>query len=146
MMARLLVVDGRDDRGVELRLERADSAAAVWADTPVDASMSDPRLDRSRAWNVGGARCDADNDSTAVFAGRIGEKGGALRSSIPDTIPMSGEPIVFDEGATLIVPSYRNLAAARRSPAMSLWTLPFFGFDMPAMELWRVHGDSVTRR
>ena len=132
------------DQGVELRLESADSSGVVWADTLADASMTDPRLTINRdqgTWTVLGG--DTDNDRTAVFTGRIGEKGGALRSSIPDTIPMSGEPIVFDDGATLIVPTYRSLVAARRSPALSLWTLPFLGVDMPAMELWRVHGDSV---
>jgi len=140
---RLLVV-AAVDRGVELRLESADSSGVLWADTLADASMSDPRLvvDRDHGtWAVLGG--DADNDRTAVFTGRIGDTGGAQRSSIPDTIPMSGEPIVFDEGATLIVPTYRSLVAARRWPALSLWTLPFLGVDMPAMELWRVHGDSV---
>jgi Zn-dependent protease with chaperone function len=140
---RLLVV-AVVDRGVELRLESADSSSVVWADTLADAVVSDPRLTIDRdhgTWAVLGG--DADNDRTAVFTGRIGAKGGALRASIPDTIPMSGEPIVFDEGATLILPTYRRLAAAQRSPALSLWTLPFFGVDMPAMELWRVHGDSV---
>jgi hypothetical protein len=140
---RLLVV-AAVDQGVELRLESADSSGVVWADTLADASMTDPRLTINRdqgTWTVLGG--DTDNDRTAVFTGRIGEKGGALRSSIPDTIPMSGEPIVFDDGATLIVPTYRSLVAARRSPALSLWTLPFLGVDMPAMELWRVHGDSV---
>jgi len=140
---RLLVV-AAVDRGVELRIESADTSGVVWADTLTDASMSDPRLmiDRDHGtWAILGG--DADNDRTAVFTGRIGEKGGALRSSIPDTIPMSGEPIVFDEGATLIVPTYRGLVTAQRSPALSLWTLPFLGVDMPAMELWRVHRDSV---
>jgi len=140
---RLLVV-ATVDRGVEVRLESADSSGVVWADTLAEVSMTDPRLMINRdhgTWTVLGG--DTDNDRTAVFTGRIGEKGGALRSSIPDTIPMSGEPIVFDDGATLIVPTYRSLVAARRSPALSLWTLPFLGVDMPAMELWRVHGDSV---
>jgi Zn-dependent protease with chaperone function len=140
---RLLMVAALD-RGVELRLESADSSGVLWADTLTDATMSDPRLviDRDHGtWVVLGS--DADNDRTAVFTGRIGEKGGTLRSSISDTIPMSGEPIVFDEGATLIVPSYRNVLRAQRTPAVSLWSLPFFGVDLPAMELWRVHGDSV---
>ena len=140
---RLLIV-ATVDRGVELRLESSDSGGVVWADTLTDASMSDPRLliDRDHGtWALLGG--DADNDRTAVFTGRIGEKGGALRSSIPDTITMTGEPIVFDDGATLIVPTYRSLVTAQRSPALSLWTLPFLGVDMPAMELWRVHGDSV---
>ena len=140
---RLLVIAALD-RGVELRLEPADSSGVVWADTVADAAMSEPRLmvDHDHGtWVV--VSGDAGNDRTAVFAGRIGEKGGALRASIPDTIPVSGEPIVFDEGATLIVPTYRSLVAARRSPLLSLWTLPFLGMEMPAMELWRVHGDSV---
>jgi hypothetical protein len=34
---------------------------------------------------------------------------------------------------------------AQRSPALSFWSLPFFGVDLPPMELWRVHGDSVRR-
>jgi Zn-dependent protease with chaperone function len=140
---RLLVV-ATVDRGLELRLERSDSSGVVWADTLADATMSEPRLmiDRDHGtWAVLGS--DPDNDRTAVFTGRIGEKGGALRSSIPDTIPVSGEPIVFDAGATVIVPTYRSLVAAQRSPALSLWTLPFLGVDMPAMELWRIHGDSA---
>jgi len=140
---RLLVV-AMVDRGVELRLESADSSGVMWADTLTDATMSDPRLmiDRDHGtWAVLGG--DADNDRTAVFTGRIGQRGGVLRSSIPDTITMSGEPIVFDEGATLIFPTYRSLVAAQRSPALSLWMLPFLGVDMPPMELWRVHGDSA---
>jgi hypothetical protein len=132
------------DRGVELRLESADSSGVLWADTLVAATMSDPRLviDRDHGtWVVLGG--DADNDRTAVFSGRIGEKGGTLQSSIPDTIPIGGDPIVFDQGATLIVPSYRNVLRAQRSPALSFWSLPFFGVDLPPMELWRVHGDSA---
>jgi len=140
---RLLTVAALD-RGVELRLESADSSGVLWADTLVAATMSDPRLviDRDHGtWVV--LAGDADNDRTAVFTGRIGEKGGTLQSSIPDTIPMSGEPIVFDQGATLIVPSYRNTLQAQRTPAVSLWSLPFFGVDLPPTELWRVHGDSA---
>jgi Zn-dependent protease with chaperone function len=134
------------DRGVELRLERADSVGVLWADTLADAAMPDPRLlvDRDHGtWVVVGT--DGDNDRTSVWTGRIGEKGSTLRSSIPDTIPMTGEPTVFDEGATLIFPSYRNVtrSAARGTLPVSLWSLPFFGVDLPAMELWRVHGDSV---
>ncbi len=143
--ARLLMVAALD-RGVELRLESADSSVILWADTLMDASMADPRLTIDRdhgSWVVVGT--DGDNDRTAVFTGRIGEKGGTLRASIPDTIPMAGEPIVFDEGATLIFPSYRSAprAGSQRVPSVSLWSLPFFGVDFPAMELWRVHGDSV---
>jgi len=144
--ARLLMVAALD-RGVELRLESADSGGVLWADTLKDATMPDPRLtiDRDHAsWVIIGT--DEDNDRTAVFTGRINEKGGTLRASIPDTIPMSGEPIVFDAGATLIFPSYPNALRAARGqpvPALSLWSVPFFGVDLPAMELWRVHGDSV---
>jgi Zn-dependent protease with chaperone function len=143
--ARLLMVTALD-RGVELRLEAVDSVGVLWADTLADAAMSDPRLmvDRDHgSWVIVGT--DGDNDRTAVFTGRIGVKGGALRSSIPDTIPMTGEPTVFNEGATLVFPSYRNAlrASAQGVPPLSLWSLPFFGFDLPAMELWRVHGDSV---
>jgi len=141
--ARLLMVAVLD-RGLELRLESADGSGGVWADTLVDATLADPRLmiDRDHGmWVVLGS--DADN-RTAVFTGRIGERGGTLRSSVPDTIPMNGEPIVFDQGATLIVPSYRNVLRGRqRTPALSLWSLPLFGVELPAMELWRVHGDSV---
>jgi hypothetical protein len=142
---RLLMVTALD-RGVELRLESADSVGVVWADTLADAAMTDPRLmvDRDHGtWVIVGT--DDDNDRMAVFTGRIGEKGGMLRSAIPDTIPMTGDPTVFDEGATLIFPSYRTVmrAAAQGVPPVSLWSLPFFGFDLPAMELWRVHGDSA---
>jgi hypothetical protein len=144
--ARLLIVTALD-RGVELRLENVDSVGVLWADTLADATMSDPRLmvDRDHGgWVIVGT--DGDNDRTAVFTGRIGEKGGALRSSIPDTIPMTGEPTVFDGGATLVFPSYPDAIRAARGqpvPALSLLSLPFFGGDLPAMELWRVHGDSV---
>jgi hypothetical protein len=116
--ARLLIVTALD-RGVELRLERVDSVGVLWADTLADATMSDPRLmiDRDHGgWVIVGT--DGDNDRTAVFTGRIGEKGGGLRSSIPDTIPMTGEPTVFDGGATLVFPSYPDaIRAAREQPA-----------------------------
>ena len=144
--ARLLMVAVLD-RGVELRIESADSGGVLWADTLSDMTMPDPRLmiDRDhRSWVIIGT--DEANDRTAVFTGRINEKGGTLRASIPDTIPMSGEPTVFDAGATLIFPSYPNVLRAPRGqpvPALSLWSMPFFGVDLPAMELWRVHGDSV---
>jgi len=144
--ARLLIVAALD-RGVELRLESADSGGVLWADTLSDATMPDPRLmiDRDHgSWVIIGT--DEANDRTVVFTGRINEKDGMLRASIPDTIPMSGEPTVFDAGATLIFPSYPSALRAPRGqpvPALSLWSLPFFGVDLPAMELWRVHGDSV---
>jgi hypothetical protein len=140
---RLLVVESTD-HGVELRLEAVDGGGLpLWADTLADAVLSDPRvvLDRETGtWALVGT--DADSDRTAVIAGAIGQKGGARRSAVPDTIPMNGEPIVFDQGATLIVTSYRDVLNGG-SPAYSLWSLPFFGFEMPPMELWRIHGDSV---
>ena len=77
-----------------------------------------------------------------MFAGKIGQKGGARRATIPDTIPLNGEPIVFDQGATLIVPSYKDMLVGGGA-GVSLWSLPFFGFDLPGMQLWRVHGDSL---
>jgi Zn-dependent protease with chaperone function len=143
--ARLLTV-AVVERGVELRLENADSSGILWADTLADAPMLDPRLmiDRDHgSWVIVGT--DGDNDRTVVLTGRIGEKGGTLRAAISDTIGITGEPIVFDEGATLVFPSYRNTvrAAGQRMPPLSLWAIPLFGVDLPAMDLVWVHGDSV---
>ena len=65
-----------------------------------------------------------------VYRGRSARRVRARRAAIPDTIPMTGEPIVFDQGATVIVPSYRRLPTVRRGvPALSLWSLPFSGFE-----------------
>ena len=144
--ARLLTVAALD-RGVELRIESADSSGVLWADTLSAVTMPDLRLTIDRdhgSWVIIGT--DEDNDRTAVFTGRINEKGATLRAPIPDTIPISGEPIVFDDGATLIFPSYPTVQRSARGqpvPALSLLSLPFFGVDLPAMELWRAHGDSV---
>ena len=138
---RLLLVDLLDS-GVELRLEGVDGGAPLWADTLLNTGMTGARIvidHDAGSWALLGT--DESGDQTVVFAGRIGEKGGVRRAAVPDTIVMTGEPIVFDQGATLIVPSYRT--ARREGAPVSLWSLPFFGFEMPAMELWLVHGDSV---
>jgi hypothetical protein len=143
----MLLVEANDG-GVALRLEPVDGGAPpLWVDTLADVSLTDPRVivDREAGtWALVGT--EGDSDRTSVFAGKIGEKitGGTRRSAIPDTIPLSGEPVVFDQGATVIVPSYRNVLNGG-APQISLWTLPFFGFEMPSVELWRIHGDSVTR-
>jgi len=111
----------------------------------VDVMVSESRvmIDRDAGgWAIVGF--DPDSDRTAVFVGRIGEKGGVRRSFIPDTIPTAGEPIVFDQGRTLIVPSFRELPRGRRPRAVSAWSMiPGFGFELPSIELWRVDGDSA---
>jgi Zn-dependent protease with chaperone function len=140
--ARMLVLNVLD-RGVELRVESVDGGPPSFADTLVNVAVAEPRvtIDRdSGGWAIVGS--DPDSDRTAVYAGRIGERGGALRAAVPDTIPMAGEPIVFDGGATLIVPSYDT---RQRPSPLSMWPLSLSGFELPPMDMWRVHGDSVSR-
>jgi len=140
---RVLVVDALE-HGMELRLEPVDSGAApVWADTLADADYIDTRLiiDRDNGtWAFVGE--DADDDRTRVLVGRIGERGSSRRAAIPDTIVMVGEPIVFDQGNTVIVPTYVNVMRGRTS---ALWALPLLGMDPLRSELWRVRGDSLKR-
>jgi len=141
---RMLVIDPLE-HGVELRLERVDSATTpLWVDTLPDVSVGYERLliDRdARSWAV--VATDEDNDRSAVFSGRIGEKGVTRRAVIPDTLTMMGEPIVFGQGTTVIVPTLNN--ALREGRPVSLWTLPFTGFDALRTDLWRVRGDSIQR-
>jgi Zn-dependent protease with chaperone function len=140
---RILVLAALDG-GVELRLERVDGdSGAIWADTLAGADYVDMRLvvDRdSGSWAIVGE--DTDNDGTSVVAGRIGEKGSTRRAGIPDTLAMIGEPMVFGEAATVIVPVYANV---RRGRPSSLWAIPLTGMDPLRTELWRVRGDSLTR-
>ena len=141
---RLLVV-APVERGLELRLEGVDGGAATWADTLTGIELESPRLfvDRdAKTWAIMGT--EADSDQTVVLGGRVGEKGAERRAGIPDTVPIVGEPIVFDRSETVIVPAFgRQVRTRLESPALSLWSLAFAGFDGPGMELWRVHGDSV---
>jgi hypothetical protein len=142
----ILVVDVLDSV-VTLRVEGVDSgaASAVWADTIAGVAMVDPRLviDRERGtWMVIGT--EADSDRTSVFAGKIGERGATRRAAVPDTIPVVGEPLVFDEGATVIVPGFERMNRPQSGmPTPSLWALALFGLEGPPMQLYRVHGDSV---
>jgi len=140
---RVLVVDALE-HGMELRLEPVDSGAApVWADTLADADYIDTRLIVDRddgTWAFVGE--NAGDDRTTVLVGRIGERGSSRRAAIPDTIAMVGEPIVFDQGNTVIVPTYVNVMRGRAS---ALWALPLLGMDPLRSELWRVRGDSLRR-
>jgi hypothetical protein len=96
----------------------------------------------TQTWALVGT--DADSDRTAVLGGHVGERGAERRAGIPDTVPILGEPIVFDGGATVIFPAFQRQALARAdAPALSLLSLAFAGFDGPGTQLWRVHGDSV---
>jgi hypothetical protein len=142
---RLLVLNELDRGSMELRIETVEGGSPpLFVDTLANVGLFEPRMmiERdSQGWAIVGTQ--ADSDWTAVFAGKIGEKGGARRAAIPDTIPITGEPIVFDGGATLIVPSYRTVLRGLGSPGLSAWPIPFFGIELPPMVLWRVHGDSV---
>ena len=145
--ARVLVLDVLDHDGLELRIESVDGGLpALFADTLANVAVSEPRLmvDREgKGWAIVGM--ELDSDRTVVYAGRIGEKGGSRRAAVPDTIPITGEPVVFDGGATLVVPSYRNTLRSQGAPSLSAWTFPFFGFAFPSMEMWLVRDDSVRR-
>jgi Zn-dependent protease with chaperone function len=140
---RVLLLGAIDD-GAELRLETVDGAATpIWADTLSDFDATNSRLSVDReagSWTL--ITTVPDSDQTVVLVGRIGEKVLPRRIAVPDTIPMTGDPIVFDEGATAIVPSYPDQLNTLGDGA-SLWMLPFTGFQMPSMRLWRIHGDSV---
>jgi Zn-dependent protease with chaperone function len=142
--ARMLIV-APVDRGLELRLESADDGLTSWADTVTSVQLSEARLfvDRdAKRWAIMGT--DADSDRTLVLGGRVGERGAERRATIPDTVAVIGEPIVFDQGATVIVPALERQVRSRLgAPELSFWSLAFAGFDGPGMELWRVHGDSV---
>jgi len=131
-------------QGMEVRLEPVDSGTApIWVDTLPDADLFDARLviDRdSSSWAVVGA--DADNDRTAIFAGQIGERGAARQVTIPDTLAMMGEPIVFGRAATVIVPTFVNMMQGGVS---ALWAMPMLGMDPIRLEIWRVRGDSLVR-
>lgn len=138
----ILVLDALE-RGVELRLESVEGGSPpAWVDTIADLSLVDPRvtLERdTRRWAVVGE--DADNDRTAVMMGRIGEKRSMRRASIPDTIAVVGEPIVFGATEMVIVPSFTN---SPRGRSLSLWTM-FSGWDAIHTDLWGVRGDSIQR-
>ena len=140
---RVLVLDALE-RGLEVRLESVDSAAApIWADTLTDADLFDARLliDRdSSSWAVVGE--DADDDRTAVFAGRIGQRGVMRRAALPDTLAMIGEPIVFGDGSTVVVPTFVNML---RVGVSAMWMMPMLGMDPMRSELWRARGDSLVR-
>jgi len=142
---RVLLLGAIND-GAELRLETADSAATlIWADTLVDYDATNSRLGVDReagSWTL--ITTVPDSDQTVVLIGRISEKVRPRRIPVPDTIPMTGDPIVFDGGETLIVPSYPDQFEALGDGA-STWMLPFTGFELPSMQLWRIHGDSVRR-
>ena len=141
---RILVVAGLD-KGVEVRVDRVDDGTVTFADTVPDLELLDTRLtvDREQGtWSI--VAGDADNDANVVVVGRIGERSAVRRMSVPDTIPILNQAMVFDSGSTLIVPSYRQNQSARLlSGAMSPLSVLAFGFQMPSMQLWRVHGDSV---
>jgi Zn-dependent protease with chaperone function len=133
------------DAGFALRVEGADDGVTTWADTVTGSQLSEPRLvvDReTKSWVI--LSTDSDSDRTVVLGGLVGERGSARRAGIPDTVPIVGEPIVFDRGTTVIIPAFqRRLRSRVDVPDLSLWSLVFSGYDGPAMELWRVHGDSV---
>jgi Zn-dependent protease with chaperone function len=140
---RMLMLDVLD-RGVELRLERVDGAGPpAWVDTIADLDLFDPRLRLDRdtgTWSVVGE--DGTTDRTAVVMGTIGEKGSVRRTVIPDSIAMTGEPIVFGATSAVVVPTYRN--TLRGSP-LALWSvLGGIGGGIQ-MDLWRVRGDTVRR-
>ena len=141
---RVLLLDAIEN-GIELRVEPVDSGAAVvWADTLAGVELIDMRLviDRdSSTWAIVGE--SADDDRTAVYAGKIGVKGSTHRAAIPDTIAMIGDPIVFGQATTVIVPTYK--ATLRGAGASGVWALPLMGMDPMRSELWRVRGDSLVR-
>ncbi|HUQ82449.1 MAG TPA: M48 family metalloprotease [Gemmatimonadaceae bacterium] len=141
---RVLTLDALES-GMELRIERVDSGAAVvWADTLTGVELVDPRLviDRdSSSWAIIGE--SADDDQTSVYAGKIGVKGSAHRAGIPDTIAMVGDPIVFGQATTVIVPTYK--ATRRGAGASATWALPLMGINPRQSELWRVRGDDLVR-
>jgi Zn-dependent protease with chaperone function len=143
--ARLLVMDLLDST-VVLRLENVDDSVPSWADTLTNVSIEEPRLivDREKQrWAIVGT--EPDSDRTTVFSGKIGEKGSARRAAIPDTLAMFDEPVLFDDGETVIAPSYPSVRRPGAAmPSFSLWMLPFTGFEGPPTVLARVHGDSVT--
>ena len=141
---RVLVLD-QVQQGMELRIEPVDSGAVVWADTLADVGLIDARLivDRdSSAWAIVGE--DSDDDRTVVYAGKIGLKGSSKRASIPDTVPMVGDPIVFGAASTVIVPAY--VATMRGQVASAFWALPLLGLEPFQSQLWRVRGDSLVRQ
>jgi hypothetical protein len=143
--SQLLVMD-RLDSSIVLRLESVDDSVTSWAATLANVSVEDQQLivDReNRRWAIVGT--EPDSDRTTVFSGKIGEKGSARRAAIPDTLRLSGEPVLFDDGETVIAPSYPAIPRPGSAmPSLSLWMLPFIGFDGPPTLLARVHGDSVT--
>jgi len=140
---RMLLVDVLE-HSVVVRQELVDGVAPpAWADTIADLDLFDPRLRLDRdtgTWSVVGG--DGTTDHTAIVMGTIGGKGTVRRVAIPDTVSVTGEPIVFGATSVAIVPTFRN---TMRGSAVSLWSLlDAFGGQMQ-MDLWRVRGDTVRR-
>jgi hypothetical protein len=140
----LILVLAELERGLELRLERADTVApALWADTLSDLTVDEPRLiiDRDASmWSVLGAA--ADTNVTVLMSGRIGERGTARRVSLPDTLAMMGEPLVFGTTNAVVVPT---MSMGMRRGTASLLPLALLGGGPLRTELWRVSENGVRQ-
>jgi hypothetical protein len=102
----------------------------------------DPTLfvDRdSNSWTIMGQ--DMNADFNVLFAGTIGQKGSVRRVTMPDSIAIVGEPIVFGPASTVIVPVYpRSLGTG----VLALSPLAMFGADGLRAELLRVVDGRAT--
>jgi Zn-dependent protease with chaperone function len=118
------------DQALELRLETADSGSVIWtARLPV---FFDARLavsPRDRAWAVVGE--DGESDSLFVASGTSASPD-VVTHRFPPLGSLGGiEPLVFDHGARLLVPSFM---VSPRFPA----PLSIFGMYAPRVSLWEV--------
>jgi len=130
------------DGAIELRLEHVDSVGRpTWVDTIPQADLAEPRLiiDRdSNGWAIMGQDSD---DLNVLFAGTIDRKGSTRRVVLPDSVAIVGEPIVFGQGSTVMIPVYGQ----GFGDAISLSPLAMLGANALRSELLRVADGRTTR-
>ncbi|HSA57139.1 MAG TPA: M48 family metalloprotease [Gemmatimonadaceae bacterium] len=118
------------DSTLELRLERVDADAMLWSSRLPD--LYQPTLivsPEDRTWAVVGE--EAGSDSLAVVAGTFDAPGGRTRRFAPLDSIGALDHIVFDGGATVLLP-----AISQRPPRPFI--LDFLSFSMPDVDLWEV--------
>ena len=138
-----IVVFDEIDPGIEVRQYSLEGdTVAAYADTVRDVHLEDSQLSIDRDANSWAIVGRDDEGLSVVVVGKVDERASGRRVTLPDSIIVMGEPIVFGLGSEVFVSAYGDL---RQFQPPSLWSMAMFGAASMEAQLWRVTGGNRAR-
>ena len=138
-----IVVFDEIDAGIEVRQYALEGdTLAAYADTVRDVHLEDSQLSidhDASTWAIIGRD---DEGLPVIVVGKADERGSARRVTLPDSMIVMGEPIVFGLGSEVFVSSYGDL---QQFKPPSLWSMAMFGLPSMEAQFWRVTSGTPVR-